>query len=578
MLRSAEGTNSRNRTWENRNGPRSSLYAQSVLPWTLILEMHQQTLREHLDHIFGDTDRAGVVPSWPPDLFGAVASTLYLTGAYRHVVKSWPPASLDGAAWANAIKKIGLTWRRQWTNHARRRAVPSRVVKWWAVLLAHGGVDLLDVHRKPDLCRALIQLLAVADEACFGFGTLGDRVSESDKAHEFAYQVVFPKTDNQGATLCVDICPSKLRVLPKLHTPQNGLTIRSLSHNLALCWGNEVVPHWYAVPQNRKESLNLLLIPWPLEIKPTQFKPVAGSSHPLSNLPNGYGFFTFELNETESIGRWLTDVIVEAKRKVGKIDGIVLPELAVTPEQFEAVRELVLQEGIFLISGVAEPPRGQSPAGRNLVRFEVPWIPGHPISMPEQDKHHRWQLEDGQLHRYGLNDQFPQRGLRWWEYASIERRTLNFVCLYDWLTIAVLICEDLARSDPAGDLVRSVGPDLVIALLMDGAQVKERWSSRYASVLADDPGCSVLTLTSLGMTQLGAHPDRTIALWKEAKKGAPQEITLDSDSAAVVLKLNLQVIEEWTADGRTDGGTSGYPSLSAVVQVKSKTRHAVKRA
>jgi hypothetical protein len=40
---------------------------------------------------------------------------------------------------------------------------------------------------------------------------------------------------------------------------------------------------------------------------------------------------------------------------------------------------------------------------------------------------------------------------------------------------------------------------LLIALLMDGPQLKSRWSGRYAGVLAEDPGSSVLTLTSLGM-------------------------------------------------------------------------------
>jgi hypothetical protein len=61
--------------------------------------------------------------------------------------------------------------------------------------------------------------------------------------------------------------------------------------------------------------------------------------------------------------------------------------------------------------------------------------------------------------------------------------------------------EDLARPDPVGDLVRSVGPNLVIALLMDGPQLRARWSGRYAMSLADDPGSFVLSVTSLGTTE-----------------------------------------------------------------------------
>jgi len=52
--------------------------------------------------------------------------------------------------------------------------------------------------------------------------------------------------------------------------------------------------------------------------------------------------------------------------------------------------------------------------------------------------------------------------------------------------LTVLICEDLARLDPVNDLVRAVGPNLVMSLLMDGPQLTTRWPARYATVLADD--------------------------------------------------------------------------------------------
>lgn len=39
---------------------------------------------------------------------------------------------------------------------------------------------------------------------------------------------------------------------------------------------------------------------------------------------------------------------------------------------------------------------------------------------------------------------------------------------------------------PVAGLLRSVSPNLIVALLMDGPQPKKRWPNRYASVLADD--------------------------------------------------------------------------------------------
>src|SRR5687768_17746605 len=45
-----------------------------------------------------------------------------------------------------------------------------------------------------------------------------------------------------------------------------------------------------------------------------------------------------------------------------------------------------------------------------------------------------------------------------------------------------LICEDLARQDPIAELVRHVGPTLVVTILMDGPQLKNR-SEEHTSEL-----------------------------------------------------------------------------------------------
>jgi hypothetical protein len=107
---------------------------------------------------------------------------------------------------------------------------------------------------------------------------------------------------------------------------------------------------------------------------------------------------------------------------------------------------------------------------------------------------------------------------------------------------------------------------------MDGPQLKDRWGARYAASLADDPGSSVLTLTSLGMSTLsnpyGAVPrSRVVALWKDAKAGAT-EIELPPGYDAIVISISVESAEEWSADGRSDEGATGYPLLSGVYPVK----------
>jgi hypothetical protein len=127
-----------------------------------------------------------------------------------------------------------------------------------------------------------------------------------------------------------------------------------------------------------------------------------------------------------------------------------------------------------------------------------------------------------------------------------------------------------ARQDPAADLIRAVGPNILIALLMDGPQLTGRWPARYASVLADDPGTSVLTLTSLGMAQRSRPilqsgkreaPSTVIALWRDAVQGEIQ-ISLDPREDACVLSLECQMRTEYCADGRSDGGQTLYPTYA----------------
>jgi hypothetical protein len=161
----------------------------------------------------------------------------------------------------------------------------------------------------------------------------------------------------------------------------------------------------------------------------------------------------------------------------------------------------------------------------------------------------------------------------WWEHVDLSDRRLLFVSL-PALVLSVLICEDLARPDPVGDLVRAVGPNLVIALLMDGPQLRGRWPERYAMALADDPGSSVLSLTSLGMSELsrpaqGASRSRIIALWKD-RTGTSNEIELPSGCGGIVVTLSFQSEEEWSADGRRDHGTAVFPTLSGVHGVRGR--------
>jgi hypothetical protein len=200
--------------------------------------------------------------------------------------------------------------------------------------------------------------------------------------------------------------------------------------------------------------------------------------------------------------------------------------------------------------------------GFNSVRISLPLVEQEFI----QYKHHRWQLDKSQIKAYGLGGTLSSQRL-WWENIHIRERELQFFSVLPELTISALICEDLARQDPVGEILRAVGPNLVIALLMDGPQLNGRWASRYASVLADDPGSSVLTLTSLGMCLRsrpnGAARSTVVASWKDPT-GPYQELCLEGQEEGLLLNLQFQLAMEWTVDGRNDGVAASVPVLCGV--------------
>jgi hypothetical protein len=251
---------------------------------------------------------------------------------------------------------------------------------------------------------------------------------------------------------------------------------------------------------------------------------------------------------------------------MGRIDGVVLPELALSESEHIHIRELVLNRGAFLVSGVGEPSIPGKKYGTNRVYLDLPH--GDTLS---QSKHHRWKLDASQVGQYGLGSRLAV-DKNWWEHIDVSDRRLLFVSLHPALVLCVLICEDLSRPDPVGDLVRAIGPNLVITLLMDGPQLKGRWPERYAMALADDPGSSVLSLTSLGMSELsrpaeGPSRSRVVALWRD-RFGTSKEVDLPAGCGGVVLSLSFRYIEEWTADGRGDDGSAGFPVLSGIRPIK----------
>jgi hypothetical protein len=372
---------------------------------------------------------------------------------------------------------------------------------------------------------------------------------------------------DRPCTLCKRVPASLLAVLPKLHTPKSGATLRSLTHNLALHENVEIAVRWSQITTDLDHTINVLCVPWPLEVNPVDFCTAEENQLPLGNMRKEVRFFDYRPPKRTGYVKAFERLLKDAREKVGSVDCVVFPELAMDLDTFKEVRGTLNKyaPSSFLIAGVRSEhgndsycsiPDASDIKGKGLKEVRE-----------RQAKHHRWKLDRSQIEQYGLGGRLDAE-CTWWESTVVEPRRMNFFSLQPWLTIGVLICEDLARQDPAADLIRAVGPNLVVALLMDGPQLASRWPARYATVLADDPGSSVLTLSSLGMVLLSKPYDRpasrVVGLWKDYSSPTAVEIDLAPGKTGIVLSLTRRLREEFSADGRSDENATAYLMLTGM--------------
>jgi hypothetical protein len=495
-------------------------------------------------------------PDWPPDLFAVVAEFLARSGEYTAVVESNRGLPRD---WVRTSRDAGREWRAQidgtswesWLEPQLPEVAPKVVQGWWAEFCAWRDL------KGPRTPATALKLLSIADEASAGIGF------SQFAGTTFAAVWEFASSASHGRTMCLSVAEHAARVLPKQHTAQRGLTLRSLTHHLALLPHSEVHALWQRPRQAsdalRGERLNILCLPWPLELDRRSFKVTSPPTLGVSTMDLERHRF-FELNRSADIATlqafsaYVASAVSGARKWCDSIDLVLLPELALDLRLLTRFQEAMQRLKAVGIAGVAVrdgETLGAHAGPRNLAA--VVGVDDDQLLL--QSKHHRWCLETSQIRQYGLSGLLPN-SIDLWEGISLGRREARFVTISSWLTFTTLICEDLARQDPMAATIRAVGSNLVFALLMDGPQLRHRWGPRYATALAEDPGSSVCILTSLGLTQLStpretgvASRSRVVGLWKDVQRDV--ELELGPDETALVLHIDREGRTEFTADGRS---------------------------
>jgi predicted amidohydrolase len=435
---------------------------------------------------------------------------------------------------------------------------------------------------------------AIADEACAGLGVSGTSASRHSPLFHYVANLLLISTGSFATY------PKQIGiVLPKMRTPQQGINIRGLSHNITF-HATEVEVIWRSFPWANitENSLNILAFCWPNKIDNDFFetnKPVFSDSR----------YFSYK--EEQGEGGFDPTIVIEnlrAARKEGidRVHIIVFPEVAMNDDQWTQLLSALQEDSYYTEEGTNEKRRHHIPmvisgihekdknkGDRDLVNNELriaSFFAGRWYYL-RQEKHHRWKLDRSQINTYGLSSKLSANK-DWIEEINLEQRRLTIICPNGWLSIAPLICEDLARLDPVSEVIRGMGPTLLLALLADGPQLKRRWSARYASVFADDPGTSVLSLTSLGMANKSQprqvennnkekHEEKVVVgLWKD-QINQFQQISIDKSVASkkyhsFLLTVSTKWGEEFTLDKRSDHSSSATLQFDSVKEFDSASQ------
>ncbi|POC57362.1 hypothetical protein CRN32_06320 [Vibrio vulnificus] len=491
-----------------------------------------------------------VLVSWPPNVFLVLYYLLEYTDKYRLIV------SPQNGCWTKADRDEGMALKNEWLDYLESRrtgnstsAIPELTNALNIVFHKDNFEECIyDLCESHKFISTLYKLIISVDELFSDLDLTSEKSNNSFKFFVNARRVVFNNinnlANNDGKTGVVTY---------KYLVPQSGLTINNLTQHITFLKPS-VKPHLTINKVKRKRfdkaSYNVLFLPWPMEIESDSF---SISKHK-SNIETDNYFDFFDYAPTKEISeKKFILTIISALERVGFLDIIVLPECSVSLELLEKLKALLFDSfgtrAPALLAGTYGPDGEHCKNSASLSFIGA----SDQFDTIEQNKHHRWFLDGSQLTNYNLANALDP-GKKWWENIKVGRRKLVSLHTGDNIRVCPLICEDLARQDPVAQAVRAVGPNLVISLLLDGPQIEKRWPGKYASVLSEDPGSSVLSVTALGMTLrstgTGFPPSRQVALWSESGK-KPETLEIKDDGAGIVIELKMKTQTMWSIDGRS---------------------------
>lgn len=562
---------------------------------------------------------------WPPDVFALTSFILQRTGCYRICLIE--PTWWERSNRQQLIEKEAENWMINVGNYIDSgeeiEFYPNKKsdegsknlfdetlqtiydnqdleLQWLKILTSEEPYTFLPSNYVEsamlgrELAKAIVELHALADMACSGIGII-DRTPHDDAHAILAKCLANLLLTSTGSLSTIDKVNGI--VLPKLRTPQQGQMLRSMSLHLTF-HVTEAEVIWRTIPwlNGHERTINVLAIPAPFEVHGKDFIKVSEKNHP-------FRYFSVKImdelsNDRRELIESIVDKIIEFKDRIERVHILVFPEISLTKKEYDFLLRHLFEKrkevGILpiVVAGVlSEFPienekedKSQKSKYNNMYHNEVKiatFFSGRWYDI-SQRKHHRWRLNRDQLVQYELASRMPS-SRSWFEYMSTAQRRLTILAPNSWLSLTALICEDLARLEPVSELIRGIGPTLLTALLSDGPQLSNRWSARYATIFADDPGTSVFSLTSIGMAkrskklphdQNESEPGSyVVGLWRDMINGTKElSIKNTPERMGMLLTLSAKLQEEYTLDGRSDNTTASVFELDTYYPVKIKKK------
>lgn len=557
-----------------------------------------------------------ILPPWfPTDLFAVTVYLLDTAGAFSFFDPD-PSANNHSSGTARFALSYGDRTScedsaRKWIKREEKKrpeGPPMEVYDLWQQLIAAAPLKIRERHPvndAPSWWIVALKLMIISDEACFDIG------KPSTGNEPFFRKVIRDLTITQYAEKQADVLAGGdafrahgsersfamladtdvVNVFPKSRISISGCSHRNFSRNLTMLpKAGSVRCHWLFQPNDVAEDddvpVDILIIPYPFTLKARSFR-ASPTQSAKDSMPSGAKFkerpnwCNFDLKQD-----WLAEedptelaegLLRAAKTDVDSVNGIVFPEYSLDFETFVSLckRLKKLEPKLeFIVAGTRNncDPAAIGPSNYVMTAVWHAYEGEQRLMVSSRRKHHRWMLSAAQLESYALTSTLDPR-VNWWENMYIGQRELHFHPLRKNSLFSAMICEDLARSDPCHEVLRSIAPNLVFVLLLDGAQIPGRWSARYASSLSDDPGSSVLTLTAFGMvdrsnkTRMHPHQE-AVAFFSSAFGQTPIHLPYKDGARGVLISLVSQADpRQQTIDGRVSD-TSRAWRLASTQPVK----------